>query len=89
MRIVVARTSLIFLDKVYPCEQGIKVYYCRRPNLYTDLVTKPVATADLEGGMGTIDFPEADIDILAVHVKQPKYKFFPWLFYQWKIAELL
>lgn len=89
MRVQVISNLLVFMDPIYACKSGVKIFYTRKPDAEAEALTKPVATADLEKGTVILDLPEADIDILAIHVKQPKYKFFPFFFYQWQIAHIV
>ena len=66
---------------------GIKIFFYLDPNTERDQSTYPVAYADAKRGQGEINLPHESIKLLGVLIKEPKYKFFPFVWYRWEVCE--
>lgn len=66
---------------------GLKVLFYRDPRFEAEKIDYPVAYTDIKKGQTIFSLPDETIKVFEVIVKQPKYRFFPFIWHEWKVIE--
>lgn len=80
------KNAIVFERPPKKRKNGLKILFYREPDVEKEAIDYPVAYADISGSKREFKLPDNAIQLFEVLIEQPRFKWFPFIWYSWIVC---